>query len=915
MIGTEIGDLKIVRQLGEGGMSTVYLAEHALLNDLQAVKILAPELSGNPQVVTRFLNEGRAAVKLRHPHLVAVHDVGRLPDDGPWYMVMEYLEGGTLARFNASQGGPVPVHTILYILAQAMSCMQWIHDRGVVHRDLKPENLFLVRRPGDPSFIKVLDLGVALVTDAIASSPGTEAGTVIGTPVYMAPEQLRGERVTAVADIFALGTIVYEMATGGWFPWQRDDEPRAAYLKLPSTEIYHRHRSSPAIDPRRRFSGISEGWARAILRTVDPDPQNRPQTDRELALLLAENVPGDGIREDGYEILRLRARDLVPKHALDTLRSVRPSPPPAAPAPSNKLRYRLGQKLGAGGMAEVFEGHLLGIQGFERRVAIKRVLAGLSEVPTFVDMFVVEAQISSRLDHVNVVSVIDFERDADHRLCLVMEYVHGRDLATVLERGPIAPSLVIYIVTEMLRGLGYAHAPEAGRDGIVHRDVSPQNLLVSYEGAVKVSDFGLAKARDASGNAMSLTVRGKPSYMSPEQCNGDVLDARSDLFAVGVMMWEMLAHEPLFTGSAREVIAQILHRDIPAPSSAHGRVPADLEAITRKLLARDRNDRYPDAEAVIADLVRCEDAPRDGRSELVRVLAERFPEGALRTRIGGTAPSGGGSGRELPAAQFAVPDVPFTTASASIPASTLQGAASQPVQRGSSSRRWGIVAGGCLLVAVFIAAAALTRGQVSKRRDHHVAAQGQPTHPDAAPVAWVDANTPGARAQAAHPVSVPDAAPAAPAAPARAPAVVVAPSAGQPAAPSAVRTPTVAPDTPTAGARTQAATASATRQPAPPVAPPDTSARDAREPAKPASTSAPVTAQPAAVKRTGELAILVKPWALIWLNGKSAGQTPFREKLPVGRYRLRIQNDETGKDETVTVTVTADKTTTIERTW
>src|SRR5207247_2225863 len=146
----------------------------------------------------------------------------------------------------------------------------------------------------DPHFVKILDLGVAQLNDAIAAGPATLQGTLIGTPVYMAPEQLRGERVTARADIFALGVIVYEMTTGGWFPWQREDEPRADYCQLHATELYHRQRSTLPIDPRRRFPGISEGWARTCLRAIDPDPSKRPQSDRDFLLLLAEQAPADG---------------------------------------------------------------------------------------------------------------------------------------------------------------------------------------------------------------------------------------------------------------------------------------------------------------------------------------------------------------------------------------------------------------------------------------------------------------------------------------------------------------------------------------------------------------------------------------------------------------------------------------------
>lgn len=897
MIGTKISDfLRIIRVLGEGGMGIVYLAVHEILNDLQAVKVLDPALSRNPQIVTRFLNEGRAAVKLRHPNLVQVFDVGQLPNNGAWYMVMEYLDGGTLAGFIASQGGPLSVYLTLHILAPGLSCMQWIHDQQVVHRDLKPENLFLVQHKDDPHFLKVLDLGVAQVSEAIATGPRTQQGTVIGTPVYMAPEQLRGEHVTAAADIFALGTIIYEMSTGGWFPWQRDDEPRVAYCDLPATELYHRQRSTAPIDPRRRFSGISDGWALACLRVLDHDPGKRPQTARELALLFAEQAPGDELHEDGLAILKQRAPDLLlTNYARDTIRAPRraPVPPPASGA---KLRYQLGVKLGDGGMAEVFEGRLLGAEGFERRVAIKRVLAGLSEKPEFVTMFVAEAQIASRLNHINVVSVIDFDRDADNRLCLVMEYVHGKDLATLLEAGPIAPSLMIYIVVEMLRGLGYAHAPEPGREGIVHRDVSPQNLMLSYEGAVKVSDFGIAKARSASGNAYSGTVRGKVSYMSPEQCSADLLDARSDLFAVGVMMYEMLTQRPLFTGTTHEIIGQILHKTIAPPSRIRSRIPRDVDEITMKLLARNRDDRYANAEAAITDLLSCDGAPRDGRGELVQALAQRFPHHALRTRLhDGATPA---SGRALHAAQMpavnsepritrtAPPEgaIPEPTFAATGGPSTLSGSASESIKaaRPWVKRRWMRPASIAVCVAVVGAVIAV----LTIRRDSESVMVNAGSR-DSIPVA--------------SPVDSP----------------AVAPVDGRISV------------TTDAGISMQGAApndASRNEVAAPASSPPPqplTRVHDARDATSDRSSTDASGSSSRAVPPTrartrdevGQLIISVTPWALIELNGKSAGQTPFNDKLPAGRYRVRIMNDDLGKDETVVVVVSPAAPATVQRKW
>jgi serine/threonine-protein kinase len=295
---------------------------------------------------------------------------------------------------------------------------------------------------------------------------------------------------------------------------------------------------------------------------------------------------------------------------------------------------------------------MTGAEGFARRVAIKRVLSGLSRTPAFAAMFVAEARIASRLAHPNIVSVLDFARDAEDRLYLVMEYVDGKDLASLLATGAIAPSLAIFVAVEVLRALGYAHevelsAPAGSSDGgalgelgarcargVIHRDVSPQNLLLGYEGAVKLSDFGLARVRAASGQVRSDVVRGKPSYMSPEQVSGAPLDGRADLFATGVMLWEMLADRPLFTGTAKEITAQVLFKDIARPSSLRRGVPADLEAVAMTLLAYDRRDRYPTAGAAIQALLACADAPRDGRGELVLVLAARFRSASGASGVG-----------------------------------------------------------------------------------------------------------------------------------------------------------------------------------------------------------------------------------------------------------------------------------------
>ncbi|HEU4732252.1 MAG TPA: serine/threonine-protein kinase [Kofleriaceae bacterium] len=294
-------------------------------------------------------------------------------------------------------------------------------------------------------------------------------------------------------------------------------------------------------------------------------------------------------------------------------------------------KYRLDGRLGGGGMAEVFVGSMIGAEGFSRKVAIKRVLPGYSDHTGFAQMFVAEAQISSQLVHPNIVSVLDFDRDAESRLFLVMELVDGKDLGALIATGLLPLPVVIFVITEVLRGLGFAHdlPTGSGMRGIVHRDMSPHNVLLSWEGAVKVSDFGIAKARAASEATASVFIKGKPAYMSPEQANGQRLDGRSDLFAVGVMLWEMLVGQRLFVAEdTRATLAAVLFGQIPRPRTARADVPKDLERVTMKLLERDLPLRYATAEEAIADLMNCADAPRLGREALMAVLAERFPDAA-----------------------------------------------------------------------------------------------------------------------------------------------------------------------------------------------------------------------------------------------------------------------------------------------
>ena len=230
-------------------------------------------------------------------------------------------------------------------------------------------------------------------------------------------------------------------------------------------------------------------------------------------------------------------------------------------------RYEIQRQLGAGGQAEVFLGTFHGAQGFERPVAIKRVR---SEAMRSEAVLIEEAFLTAQLSHPNVIAAIDLIRDRTGQLLLVMEYVDGIDLAQLIASGPVPYSVTIFVVRELLAGLGYIHDLRRDRRmrGLVHRDGAPSNVLLSRAGAVKLADFGVARGLVLTMTEPAGRAVGKPGYMSPEQLRGEGLDGRSDLYAVGILLWELLVSRPLRDELASDDVASaVTYQAIPRPSA------------------------------------------------------------------------------------------------------------------------------------------------------------------------------------------------------------------------------------------------------------------------------------------------------------------------------------------------------------
>jgi serine/threonine protein kinase/predicted ATPase len=263
-------------------------------------------------------------------------------------------------------------------------------------------------------------------------------------------------------------------------------------------------------------------------------------------------------------------------------------------------RYALVRLLAVGGMAEVWLARQRGLEGFEKLVVVKRILPHLAKDPEFVQMFLDEARTAADLRHTNIASVTDVGTEAGAYF-IAMEYLHGQDLTHVVQRCKVLGERiplqdVLQIVCDAAQGLDYAHR-KVDRHGeaqqIIHRDVSPQNLLVTYEGATKLLDFGIASASHRTTHTEAGVVKGKYAYMSPEQFDGGLLDARSDLFSLGVVLWELVTLKRLFwKPSDAETLRAVMECRIPDPSSVQADCPPELEQIILRALARNPAQRF-----------------------------------------------------------------------------------------------------------------------------------------------------------------------------------------------------------------------------------------------------------------------------------------------------------------------------------
>ena len=552
LIGTTVSHYRLLERLATGVRGgAVFKAQDLELERLVALKLLPP--LGREDDRRHLASEAAAASALEHPNICPVYEVGEL-EDGRMFVAMAFLEGETLAA--KIERGPLKTEVAVDLVGQVASGLARAHEHGLVHRNLKPSNV-LVTPDGQA---RIVDFGTASLDDRTRVTGEETPG---GLLAYRAPEQLRGEPADLRADVWALGAILYEMLTG-LRPYPDGPSTSAADPVPPSvaregvppeidrvvTRALARKRAdrySRAEDLRSDLRGCLQGGSRGTVPTFIPWPEELP----------------------GLTLFNVVPREVGP--------------------------YRVGEILGGGGMGVVYraEDTRLG-----RTVALKFIPPELTRDPVAKARFLQEARTASALDHPNLCTVYDVGETEGHQLYLAMPCYDGETLRRKVERGPLPLAEAVDYALQAAKGLAKAH-----RQGIVHRDIKPANLMVTGDGVVKILDFGIAKLAGEAGLTRTGSTLGTPAYMSPEQMRGQEVDGRTDLWALGVVLYEMLTGRRPFLGDHESGLRQALLQDDPEPvTRLRPDAPPELEGVIRKLLAKTPADRYPTADALVADL-------------------------------------------------------------------------------------------------------------------------------------------------------------------------------------------------------------------------------------------------------------------------------------------------------------------------
>jgi serine/threonine-protein kinase len=585
------GRYRLLQPLGQGGMGTVFAGVDLLLHRNVAIKMLRGGDSAQQELRDRFLREARAVASLSHPNIVNIWDVG--VDNDELYIVMELLEGETLSTVLRTYGSRLPLSAAVRILLDVAEALRYAHGRGVVHRDIKPNNVILVT----DGAAKITDFGIAKFASN-SNAEMTQPGMIIGTPQYMAPEQIRGEMVDARADLFAFGALAFETISG--VKAFAGDHPVA---------IMHKVLGEPAA----RLTGVVADCPRAIddlvARCLERDRDERVQSADEIIPILRDVLATfDGAAKDDIGALIVAARP-APTPAIEagTLagpvlgnhtveRSVSVPPPHEAYAPTPPVPRRsarpgprpVSAPLEPGTRVSRFVVHEMVARGqtghlYKAYDPVRSRLVGLKVIDDRSGVAVNRLMRASRiwldLHHDNLQTILEVDPGGPQAPALIVtELVEGVDLARLISQQKLDLAQKVEVVIQVCDAVDYMH-----RRGVVHREIKPRNIVLSRQLHVTLLDSGLARSttmEDTSYTQVGVAV-GDLTYMAPEQAQGRC-DQRSDVYGLGAVLYELVMEEtPQALGAARMV----------SRLQAIEHLPAKLITTMRLSLEEDPNRR------------------------------------------------------------------------------------------------------------------------------------------------------------------------------------------------------------------------------------------------------------------------------------------------------------------------------------
>ena len=639
-----MGRWLLLKRLARGGMGDVYLAASTGIEGAERpciVKTVRRDQAGDKSMVIRFLDEFRVQAQLNHPGVAQVMEAV-VGDEGEPYAVVEFVEGRSIAeaQHRANQlGFRIAWPEAVAIVLEMAQSLEHVHTRQgldggalrIVHRDLSPQNVMV----GFSGEVKVIDFGTARGANRRCRTVG---GVVYAKPGYIAPEVSRGEVGDGRVDLYALGIMLWELASGRSF---LGPDPHR-HLQL----VAEGRMPVPAV---AAMCSAPEVLDEIIARLTANKPEHRYATSQgavgDLAKLMAMAPPSnDGIRGTRPRISRL-LHNLWPtepdrtraefsrllRGAKERLTVNTPLRDAAAMTPTRNssaqiidvlrgTHYRLLKLVASSEEAEVHEAEHAELG---RRSILKVLPSALAASPAALERFRNEGKALARLSHPNIVALHEVGTAGDGRPYIAMERVNGETLANCIRReGAVDALQAMHIVKQLLRGLQAAH-----REGILHLDLKPDNVLLAKDNSIRIVDFGMSSVvRDAGvtpsrSGKDAITVNGTPEYMAPEQVLGSRVDSRTDVYAVGCILFELLTGHPIFERSSR--IAQLGKHLHDAPISLRDRAPGKsfspaMQAIVEKALQKSPSERFASAQMFLEALEEAEQIPARQRTMRVR---------------------------------------------------------------------------------------------------------------------------------------------------------------------------------------------------------------------------------------------------------------------------------------------------------